>query len=199
MYFRPIELCDFWTMPWSDPFRAACCWVVLLGAPLQGSKPDTDAPGWLRPLLVQRWVGQTIAARLAWLGAHPEARATRFGDEAQPIWLADGWVDHQRRWLRSQHDDMLLRLVAIEAERLTRIAQEAPTIVGSAHWTGAALGAFARIAQLYRELKRRHHAMPARTMLRAELQRFVEWSGSPEGVPAACESARETDVVLAEW
>ncbi len=193
--FRPIELCYFWTMPWSAPFRAVCCWVVQLGAPLQGFMADTYAPDWLRPLFVQRWVGKAVGARLAWLQAHPDAPAERFGGDAAPDWQADGWVGHERRWLRSQNDAALLRLVSVEAERLTRIAQEAPALVGSADWTGAALGACARLAQVYAELKRRHHAMPARAMLRAELRRFVEWE---ESEPAAGESARETDVVLAE-
>src|ERR1051326_4897468 len=41
--FLPTELIDFWLMPWSGPLRSACCWIALLGAPLHGKKPDTDA------------------------------------------------------------------------------------------------------------------------------------------------------------
>ena len=203
MRFRPIELCDFWTMPWSAPFRAACCWVVLLGAPLQGKKPNDTAPAWLRPLFLHRWVAQTVVARLAWLRDHPDAPSERFGGDAAPCWNADGWVGHERPWLRAQHDDALLRLAAVEVERLTRIAQEAPSLVGAAHWTGAALGACARLAQVYAELKRRHRAMPARAMLRAELRRFVAWTAgaalpAASDEPPAGESRQETDVVLLE-
>jgi hypothetical protein len=56
--------------------------------------------------------------------------------------------------------------------------------VGDGDWTGAALGVAAHLAQLYSELKRRHNAMPARAMLRAELRRFVEWPATASGAEA---------------
>ena len=72
------DLISFWLMPWSETFRAACLWFTLDTQPLRGTQPDKDAPKWLRPLFLQRWVGQTVAAQLAWLGEHPEARRYRF-------------------------------------------------------------------------------------------------------------------------
>jgi hypothetical protein len=185
--FRPTDLVDFWLMPWSAAFRDACCWIALLGAPLCGSKPDTDAPRWLRPLCLQRWVGQAIAARLAWLREHPDAPAYRFASESEPCWTEDAAARYDRRDLNEHDEAALFRLFNVEVERLLRAAQEAPKLVGEGDWTCAALGAHARIAQLYAELKRRHpreeqsqhgsrqwKAMRARALLRAELRRFVE-------------------------
>ena len=92
LYFRPTDLVDFWLMPWSEPLRNACCWIALFGAPLHGKKPDKDAARWLKPLFMQRWVGQAVADRLAWVKAHPEAAGDRFGDGVGPR-LARGWLD----------------------------------------------------------------------------------------------------------
>ncbi len=189
MRCRPTDLVAFWLMPWSAPFRDACVWVALLGAPLQGKQPDKDAAGWLRPLCVQRWVGQAVAARLAWLKDHPEQDAWRFGHESEPVWAEDVWAVYERRDLRAADEDALLRRFGVEVERLLGIAQEAPRLVGSGAWTCAALGASARIAQIYAELKRRHKAMRARALLREELRVFVAWQASQEenAVPAASE------------
>ncbi len=188
--FRPTDLVDFWLMPWSAPFRAACCWIALLGAPLQGSKPDDDAPGWLRPLCLQRWVGQAIAARLLWLREHPDAPAYRFEAESEPRWTEAAASCCDRLDLRDHDEAALLRRFGVEVERLLRVAQEAPRLVGGGDWTCAALGAQARIAQVYAELKRRPpregqsqpggrqwKATRARALLRAELRRFVEDDG----------------------
>ena len=81
MLFVTDDLLSFWMMPWSRPLRAACVWLARFGPPISGDKPDKDAPDWPRPLCLQRWVGQTIASRLAWLRAHPDLAACRFGPE----------------------------------------------------------------------------------------------------------------------
>jgi hypothetical protein len=175
MRCRPIDLVSFWLMPWSAPFRHACVWVTRLGAPLQGKQPDKDAPNWLRPLCVQRWVGQAVAARLAWLAAHPEVDAWRFGHESEPAWVEAAYARYDWRCLRAFTDSLLLWLFGMEVERLARIAQEAPALVGSGEWTRAALGAFEHIAQIYAELKRRHKAMQARALLREDLRACITW------------------------
>jgi hypothetical protein len=188
--FRPTDLVDFWLMPWSAPFRAACCWIALLGAPLCGSKPDEDAPAWLRPLCLQRWVGKAIAARLLWLREHPDAPPYRFEPESEPCWTEAAAAHCDRRDLREHDEAALLGRFGVEVERLLRVAQEAPRLVGGGDWTCAALGAQACIAQLYAELKRRPSqegqrqpggrqwkATRARALLRAELRRFAEGDG----------------------
>jgi hypothetical protein len=189
LYFRPTDLVDFWLMPWSAPLRDACCWIALLGAPLHGKKPNTDAPRWLRPLFVQRWVGQVVADRLAWLKAHPEAAGDRFGDESDPGWREDGWTLPARPRLRRLGEGELLRLVAVELERLARIAEEAPALVGGGHWTEVTLASCAEIARLYAELKRRHRAERARALM-AALRQFVGSSerGSEQPIGVACET-----------
>ncbi len=172
---QPTDLVDFWLMHWSEPLRSACCWIALLGAPLQGKKPDTDAARWLRPLFLQRWVGEAVADRLAWLKAHPEAAGDRFGDESDPGWREDGWTPPARPRLRRVCDGELLRLVQVELERLARIAEDVPALVGGGTWTEAALASCAAMARLYAELKRRHRAERAWALMSAALRGFVEW------------------------
>jgi hypothetical protein len=170
--FDGSDLVDFWTRPWSAPFRQACIWVTRLGAPLYGRKPDTDAPNWLRPFFLQRWVGQAIAA---WLGTHPNVTAYRYGRKSEPCWKEASWSVYDRRDLRDQSEDGLLWLFGVGVECLQRVAQEPPALVGCAEWTGAALCASAQIVQIYAELKRRHKAMRARALLREALRQFVAW------------------------
>jgi hypothetical protein len=171
---------DFWTMPWSAPFRAACRWFTSETQPMRGHKPNRFAPWWLRPLFVHAWVGQAIAARLAWLAAHPQATRYRYGVESEPRWVDAAWASYQRCILREFSDAVLLWIVGMEVERLLRIAEEHPGLVGQVEWTRAVLGASEHLAQLYAELKRRHPWQEARAMLRAELTRFVTWNGLVE-------------------
>ncbi len=180
MRCRHTDLVAFWLMPWSAPFRDACVWVTLLGAPLQGKQPDKDAADWLRPLCVQRWVGQAVAARLAWLKDHPEEDGWRFGHESEPVWAEDAWAAYERRDLRAAREDALLRCFGVEVERLLGIAQEAPILAASA-----------RIAQIYAELKRRHKATWARALLREELRVFVTWQAPREEAKAPAASEPE--------
>jgi hypothetical protein len=115
------------------------------------------------------------ARRLAWLRAHPEAERDRFGEESDPGWEMEGRLLMERRRQGRMDEATLLRLIAVELERLTRIAEEAPALVGGGCWTEAALAACAQVARLYAELKRRHRAERARALLCAELRRFVAW------------------------
>ena len=147
---------DFWMMPWSAPFRAACRWFTPETQPLRGRKPNDDAPTWLRPLFLQRWVGQAIAARLAWLEAHPQAKRYRYDDESEPRWEEAAWASYERAFLRTFDEALLLWMFGMEVERLLRIAEEHPVLVGGTDWTCAVLGASEHLAQVYAELKRRH-------------------------------------------
>ncbi len=161
---------NFWLTPWSDMFRAACLWFTPETQPLRGRSPDSAAPDRVRPLLLQRWVGQAIGARLA---ANPDTCDYRWERESEPRWKVSDWASYERRALRQVSDERLLWLFALEFERLLRVAQEHPSLVGGTDWTGAALGASEHIAQVYGELKRRCKAMRARALLREELRRFA--------------------------
>jgi hypothetical protein len=178
------HLISFWVSPWSLPFRAACRWFTLDEQPMQGRGHSNQiAPGFVRPLLLQRWVAQAITARLTWLEAHPQEQPYRYGKESRPCWEDVAWKRYDWRILHQFEDAMLLWIFGMEVERLLRLTDTDPRLVGPGGWTCAALGASEHLAQLYYELKRRHRAMPARAMLRAALARFVD--GPPaEVVPA---------------
>lgn len=119
-------------------------------------------------------MGEAVAARLK---ADPQISVYRYGSESKPHWDASAWLPAQRFPLRRLSEARLLWAFGVEAERLLRIAQEHPCLVGDANWTGAALGASARIARIYAELKRRSKAMQARALVREALCCFVEWQG----------------------
>src|SRR5690242_14493871 len=166
MFATTDDLLLFWCTPWSETLRAACVWIARFGPPISGQQPDKAAPRWLRPLCLQRWVGQAIAARLAWMREYPERAAYRFGRESEPCWEPVAWVSYERRCLRDLCEETLLSIFGMEVERLLRIVQEPPLLVGAADWTQAALGASEHVAQVYAELKRRHKARRARFLLR---------------------------------
>jgi hypothetical protein len=169
------HLLTFWMTPWSAPLRSACIWIDRFGPPISGKKPDSVAPNWVRPLFLQRWVAQAISARLVWLEAHPDLAADRHGHESTPCWEEVAWASYDRRCLRELAEATLLRIFGMEVERLLRIVQEPPGLVGAWEWTLASLGASEHLAQLYAELKRRHRAARARAILREELRRFITW------------------------
>ncbi len=181
------HLVSFWVTPWSQPFRAICRWFTLNEQPIQGHariQSNQIAPSFVRPLLLQRWVAQAIAARLAWLEAHPQETPFRYGKESEPCWHEVAWKRYDWRILRQFKDDMLLWIFGMEVERLLRITDADPRFVGSGCWTCAVLGASEHLAQLYQELKRRHTMKPARAMLRQELRRFVDWQPGTDQVSA---------------
>jgi hypothetical protein len=179
MNITPADLAAFWSAPWSVPFRAACRWL----APDAQTRvsPDAQPPAWLRPLCLQRWVGQAIAARLAWMRAHPAAALYRYsgsfdeGDPSIPYWADMATSSYTRLWLQHQEDDALLWRWNVEVERLLRVSEAPPCLVGENDWARSALGVALRLAQLYAELKRRHKARRARALLRDELRRYITW------------------------
>jgi hypothetical protein len=173
------DLVSFWTTPWSLPLRRACVWLACTDPPLIAHAPDSIAPRWVRPLCVQRWVGQAVAARLAWWQAHPDRAAHRFGRESEPSGKEAAWASYQRAYLREFSEQRLLWFFGIEVERLLQLMQESPILAGGGVWTQAVLGACEHIAQVYGELKRRHGFRIARAIVREELQRFIQ--GRPSG------------------
>jgi hypothetical protein len=105
MLCSPDDLESFWSAPWSVPLRCACRWL----APEEQTRADSDAsaPRWLRPLCVQRWVGQAVRDRLAWMQAHPEAAFYRYSgssnerqDQSIPCWTPQATVPYERQTLR---------------------------------------------------------------------------------------------------
>jgi len=172
MLFSAPELESFWSAPWSVPLRLACRWL----APEVKTKvsPTALAPTWIKPLCVQRWVAQAIVARLAWMRAHPDAAAYRAPDESAPRWTEAAWESYDCFCVRRLSQEGLLWLWRVEVERLLRIVDLPPALLGET-WTQSALAVCHHLSQIYRELKRRHKAMQARALLREELRRFVEW------------------------
>ena len=184
------DLLLFWMTPWSEPLRDTCIWLKRFGQPISGKRPDSDAPDWLRPLFLQRWAAQTIAARLAWLQAHPDLAASRFERESDACWDDAAWASYDRRCLRDLDEETLLWIFGMEVERLLHIMREPPSLVGDATWARAALGASEHLAQVYHELRRRYHAVRARYMLREDLRRFVTWQR--EGKATAAQAVAPT-------
>jgi hypothetical protein len=176
MFCSTYTLLSFWATPWSETLRGACIWLARMGQPITAHRPDAEAPPWLRPLCVQRWVGQAIAARLAWVGERTDEAVYRFGHESEPCWTEVAWMSYDRQCLRELSEKSVIWLFGVEVERLLRVAQEAPALVGDADWTRAALGASEHVAQLYGELKRRYKAMQARAILREDLRVFLAWA-----------------------
>ncbi|HEY7355262.1 MAG TPA: hypothetical protein VH590_02315 [Ktedonobacterales bacterium] len=186
MFVVDADLISFWLTPWSAPFRAACLWFTAETQPLRGRKPNKIAPRWLRPFFLQRWVGEAVAARLT---ANPQTSAYRYGRASEPRWEASAGLSAQRGSLRQFSEAALLWSFGVEVERLLRIAQEHPCLVGDANWTVAALGASAQLARIYAELKRRFKAMQARALVREELRCFVEWQEHASGEASEPEMA----------
>jgi len=169
------DLFAFWLTPWTKTLRDLSVQLTFMDPPISGKRPDKDAPRWVRPLCLQRWVSQAIAARLAWMQAHPTQAAPRFGAASETRFEGCAAEPPRRRCLRGKRDEALLEQFSTTVERLLRLLSEPPKLVGEMDWTRAALRASQEMAQIYAELKRRYKAMPARAMLREELRRFVIW------------------------
>lgn len=164
------HLIAFWLTPWSAPFRATCLWFTPDTQPLQGRRPNKIAPAWVRPFFLHAWVAEAIAARLK---ANPQTCAYLWGRASEPCYKADAWASYAGAVLRECDEHDLLNFFLLDTERLLRIAQEHPRLVGDLYWTGAALSASEHLAQVYAELKRRCKAQQARALVSQALSRFV--------------------------
>ncbi len=145
------DLFAFWLTPWSKTLRDLSEQLTFMGPPISGKRPDKDAPRWVRPLCLQRWVSQAIAARLAWMQAHPRQAAPRFGQASEPRWEAGAYEPPKRRGLRDRDEAALLEQFGVTVERLLHLLSEPPKLVGEMDWTRAALRASQEIAQVYAE------------------------------------------------
>ena len=158
MSFSPDELEAFWSAAWSVPLRSACRWLE----PAVQTHLDAavQSPLWLKPFCVQRWIGQAVLDRLAWMRAHPEAAAYRFsgpagvGDASLARWTeppseVEAWLD-----VHLEIDDCLCWRWEVEVERLLRISEAPPALLGEALWAQAVLRSCARLSLVYAELKR---------------------------------------------
>ncbi len=184
MEFLNEHLVVFWTLPWSAPLRAALSWQPEW-LPSLSSLPL--APRWLRPLCVQRWVGQAIAARLAWLARqpYPDAIPARFGSDSFPEWHPFHLGKYGWRELHELHQESLRWLLGMEVERLARLALTPPGEIGGSAWVAACLAICLHVAQLYHELRRRYRARRAREIVREELAAFLVWETEAAEAAAA--------------
>jgi hypothetical protein len=119
-------------------------------------------------------VGQAVFARAAWLEEHPSAAPYRFGNDSDPCWSRTAQQPYARPSLRALSDAGLIWSLGMEVERLLRLTQTSPALLGQCAWVAAILGASAHVAQVYHELRRHYHAPRARAMLREALRWFVE-------------------------
>src|SRR5579859_2777433 len=187
MEFIIDYLLVFWQLPWSAPLRAALPWQPEWLPTL--AEPPV-APNWLRPLCVQRWVGQAVAARLAWLQRQPEPDAIppRFGSESFPEWHPFHLGTYGWRELHALSAASLRWLLGMEVERLCRLARTPPGEIGVSGWVAACLAVCLHVAQLYHELRRRYRTRRARQIVREELAAFLAW-GVAEAEAAAARHA----------
>ena len=183
---------SFWSSAWAAPLRRACHWLQREAAPDVPSVPDALAPGWLRPLCVQRLIGQAIAARLKRMRTHPDQTLFLFPEQAIPLWTPLAWEPYQPRTLHAGSNDWLTTQVLLEVERLLRILQVPPSLMGQEVWTHAALGACERLAQLYHEFRRRFNARRVRRFFRQALLEYIYWEPASEP-PAVEEMSGPTD------
>lgn len=175
MQLTPADLDAFWSAPWSLPLRNGCRWLARQTLPVVVPTPAPKVSNRLRPLCVQRWVGQAVAARLAWMRANPDLAAYRYAKESMPCWTEMAIASYDRRCLRELSEGRVLWLWGMEVERLLRIVDTPPELIGERLWALAVLGVCEHLSYLYAELKRRHKAMPARALLREEMRGYVEW------------------------
>lgn len=168
----------FWRLPWSAPLRAALSWQADPDQ-FPADAPIPVVPGWLRPLWVQRVVGQAVAERAAWLEEHITLDPYRFGRESEPDWHETNLLSYGR-CLGRLNEEMQRWMLGMEVERLLRLVQLSPSELGQGAWVAAVLAACEHVGQVYHVWRRRYKAARAREMLREELQRFLDWRSPAE-------------------
>jgi len=179
MLFTSTDLLSFWSCAWSVPLRSACRW--LTPEVKRRVDPGVSMARRLGPQCLSRWVGQAIQDRFAWWKAHPDAAPYRHPDESAPTWEALALPPYERGKLRALEDEWDFDWYCrIEVERLLRLLDYPPVLIGEEEWTEAALGLCERLARLYGEMKRRYRAKQARAMLQEALRQFVLWDYASE-------------------
>ena len=185
---------SFWSSPWSIPLRGACNWLQRKPGPVVPDTPDALAPSWVRPLCLQRLIGKAIRDRIAWNRQYPDRAAFLYPEDSIPVWTEISWTPYSRAALRSWSDEWLLIFFPMELERLQRLIQTPPSLLGEELWTRAALGACQHLAQMYHELRRRYHAKDARLLMHRLFEGYVFWEPpSEEREAPAVEETRVGD------
>ncbi len=188
---------SFWSSPWSARLRGACVWLTQVPGPVVPHTPDALAPGWIKPLCVQREIGKAIAARLAWLRAHPDAAGYLAYEYTIPLWTRAGWTPFAQKALGTWSDERLLLLFQVETERLLRIIQAPPALLGEEVWTRAALGACEHLAQVYHAFRRRYGARAVRRFVRRALVEYIYWEPRREALEVTAETEEATEMAAA--
>ena len=121
---------------------------------------------------------------------HPDAAGYLYDEYTIPLWTPAGWTPFAQSALRAWSDERLLLLFQVETERLLRILQAPPKLLGEAVWTRAVLGACEHLAQLYHEFRRRSGARAVRRFVRRALVEYIYWEPPREdAAPADTEEA----------
>ena len=134
---------------------------------------------------MQRWVGQAIAARPVWMRQHPDRATYLYPEYSIPLWTRAAWTPFARSALCLWSDEWMLELFQLEVERLLRLIQTPPALLGEAVWTRSALGTCEHLAQLYGELRRRYNARGIRVCVQQILRAYVTWEPEEEAEPQA--------------
>jgi hypothetical protein len=103
--------------------------------------------------------------------------AIRYGRDSSVYDLDAPFAGYTRHWLRWTSDEQLRRALGWEVERLQRVHETTLESITPAERAAMTLIAAERLAQVYRELRRRHKAAVARAWLQEELaamQRHAE-------------------------
>jgi|GEM_PF-2168014 len=158
MDFTSACLAVFWLLPWSAPLRAALVYHPDPDRFPPSSLPPL-APRWLKPLCVQRWVGQAVAAHLAWRAAHPDRWPYRSGEDSLPEWQEGNLGRYVGRYLGGFAEAELRWLLGMEVERRRRLALLSPAERGEGAWVACMLAVHLHVAQVYRALRRRYRAL----------------------------------------
>ena len=157
--------------------------LVRRSGPVVPPLPDALAPDWLRPLCLQRQLAKAVQARLAWRKAHPKAPNYWAEKWTSPDWDQDAWTPYNVRWLHGYSVEGLTARFQIDLERLVRIMEVPPSVLGAAIWTHSALGSCERLAQLYQEVLRRYGALGHAALCARLLDSYICWEPAPQ--PAA--------------
>jgi len=172
MWFVAQDYNFFWYSRWVQPLRSACPWISMQAR--QMAQDGWPAPDWMRPLYVQRWVGQAIAERLARQAKQATPFVPHFTDSV-PCWNKTMTLPYDSKLLHALPELDVLWWWEVEVERLLRMIETPPSEIGEDRWTQAVMGVCGHLLQGYAELKRRCGWRRARALLREVLELFVRW------------------------
>ncbi len=158
----------FWFAVWAGPLRAWAGASAITA--LAVGEPRWPVLRRLGPLLVQRWVAESVISHVAWRAQ--QARPPRYYCDAlsEPCWASAMTMGCEARHEMDEHG--LCWYATIEVERIVRILEAPSGEVSARVWLRALVGSCWRIALVYEELRKRHGMMWARTMMRGIVLTF---------------------------